>query len=47
MKPGTLIRINGQLDDNTYENWYGEVVGVDENDNIEVGREITHYHCEL
>jgi hypothetical protein len=36
MKPGTLVKINGQLDDDTYENWYGEVVGTDVNGELEV-----------
>lgn len=36
MKPGDLLHIHGQNDDGTFSEWYAEVVGVDDNDNVEV-----------
>lgn len=36
MKEGDLIHIRGQKDDNSFSTWYGEVVGFDEDDMVEV-----------
>ena len=36
MQTGDLLHIHGQNDNETFDEWYGELVGINEDGNLEV-----------